>query len=151
MTNWEKLEDFDLGEIRNAAGRIANSLEELVRLLTRLSEPRAQSATLQIQDSKGNKIMPATLTIGATATAVFQEWSGLNGTGAKLPPVGAVSFTSSDPSIATVDATSGLVTAVGPGTATISGTDAGNGLTASDVVSDTPLTAQSATVVVTAN
>jgi len=128
---------------------LSRKIDQILGILTQ--EPVAQSATLQIHDSEGNILMPATLAVGATATAVFTEWSGLNGTGAKLPPVGAVSFASSDATIATVDPASGLVTAVGPGTATITGTDAGNGLTASDVVSDTPLVAQSATLVVTAN
>jgi uncharacterized protein YjdB len=95
--------------------------------------------------------MPATLTIGQTATAVFTEFSGPNGTGVVVAPIGPVTFSSSDPTIATVDPTSGLVTAVAPGAATITATDAGNGLTASDSVSDSPLTAQSATLVITAN
>ena len=95
--------------------------------------------------------MPATLQVGQTATAVAQEWSGPNGTGVKLPPAGTITFASSDATIATVDASSGLVTAVAAGTATITATDAANGLSGSDVVSDTPLVAQSLTVSVTAN
>lgn len=95
--------------------------------------------------------MPATLTVGQTATAVYQEWSGPNGTGSKLASAGPVAFTSSDPTIATVDPASGLVTAIAPGTATITGTDATNGMSASDSVSDTPLKAQSATLVITPN
>jgi len=93
--------------------------------------------------------MPATLVVGSTAVAVLHEFSGLNGTGAELAPIGPVSYVSSDPSVATVDAASGLITAVAAGTATIVGTDAGNGLSASDSVSDTPLVAQSATLVIT--
>jgi hypothetical protein len=134
-----------------ALEHIGHELHEIAHLLRRLVGKHAESATLTFTDSKGNPIMPATLAVGATATAVYQEWSGLNGTGAKLPSAGPVAFTSSDVTIATVDPASGLVTAVGPGTATITGTDATNGLSASDVVSDTPLVAQSATVVVTAN
>ena len=94
--------------------------------------------------------MPATLTIGQTATAVFKEFSGPNGTGVVVAPVGAVTFVSSDPTIATVDP-AGIVTAVAAGAATITATDAGNNLSASDSVSDTPLTAQSATLTITAN
>jgi len=133
--------------------RIERKLDQDIALDKQIlaGQGKAVSATLQIEDSKGNRIMPATLAVGATATAVFQEWSGPNGTGVKVAPIGAVSFSSSDPTIATVDPASGLVTAVGPGTATITGTDAGNGLSASDSVSDTPLVAQSATLVVTAN
>lgn len=95
--------------------------------------------------------MPATLQVGQTATAVFTEFSGPNGTGVVVAPIGPVSFSSDHPEIATVDPTSGLVTAVAPGTATITGTDAGNGLSASDSVSDQPLVAQSATLVITPN
>jgi uncharacterized protein YjdB len=95
--------------------------------------------------------MPATLQVGQTATAVFTEFSGLNGTGVVVAPIGPVVFSSSDPSIATVDPASGLVTAVAPGAATITGTDQGNGLTASDSVSDTPLVAASATLVISPN
>lgn len=95
--------------------------------------------------------MPATLQVGKTANSVYQEWSQPNGTGVKLAPAGAITFTSSDPTVATVDPNSGLVTAVAPGSVTITGSDAANGLSASDSVSDSPLTAQSATLVVTAN
>ncbi len=123
-------------------------LEELtgeVHKLRVIFEPRL-SATLKLQGEN----MPATLLVGKTATAVWQEWSGPNGTGDKLPSAGAVSFTSSDPAVATVDPSSGLVTAVALGTATISGTDAANTLTASDSVTVTE-TAQSATLTVTPN
>lgn len=92
----------------------------------------------------------ATLLVGKTAQAVWQEFSGPNGTGDKLPPAGAVTYTSSDPAVATVDPSSGLVTAVAIGTATITGTDAANSLTASDSVTDTEV-AQSATLTVVPN
>lgn len=94
--------------------------------------------------------MPATLPVGKTAVAVLHEFDGLNGTGNELKPIGPVTFISSDPTIATVDANSGLVTAVAPGAVTITGTDGGNSLTASDTVSDTAVVAQSATLVITA-
>ena len=94
--------------------------------------------------------MPATLLVGSTATAVWQEFSGPNGTGDKLPPAGAVTFSTSDPAIATVDPSSGLVTAMAIGSATISGSDAANSLTASDSVTVTE-TAQSATLTVVPN
>jgi uncharacterized protein YjdB len=95
--------------------------------------------------------MAAQLSIGQTATSVFKEFTGPNGTGSEIAPVGPVTFASSDPSIATVDPTTGLVTAVAAGTATITATDGGNGLSASDSVSDQPLVAVSATLVITAN
>lgn len=91
--------------------------------------------------------MPAQLLIGQTATAVLHEF--VSQGGAELAPIGPVSYSSSDPTIATVDPASGLITAVAPGTATITGLDGGNSLTASDSVSDTPLVATVATLVIT--
>ena len=110
---------------------------------------RRRSATLTIEGK-----MPVTLTVGQSATAKLHEFSGLNGTGTELPPVGPVSYTSSDPTIATVDLATGVITTVAPGTATISGSDAGNGLSATDTVSvqaAPPPKAQSATLVITPN
>jgi uncharacterized protein YjdB len=71
--------------------------------------------------------------------------------GPELPPLGPVSYASSDPTIATVDPASGLITAVAAGVATITGTDAGNGLSANDTVSDTAPVATVATLVITPN
>jgi hypothetical protein len=112
-------------------------------------EDAAKSAVLYISDSKGNRLMPAQLAVGKTAVAVLHEFDGLNGTGNELAPIGPVTYTSSDPTIATVDANTGLVTAVAPGAVTITGTDSGNNLSASDTVSDTAVVAQSATLVIT--
>jgi Big-like domain-containing protein len=135
-------------EERDELRRLEHEVEEIERLL------EAKSATLTIHDEKGNRLMPATIAVGKTATAALHEFAGLNSTGAELPPIGPVSYSSSDPTIATVDPTSGLITAVAAGTVTISGLDAGNKLSASDTVSDTPPpppTAQSATLVITPN
>ena len=97
--------------------------------------------------------MPATIVVGQTATAVYTEWSGPNGTGTALPDAGPVTFASSDPTNAPVDPSTGIVTGVGATTATITGTDATNGLNASDTVTvaAAPVVAQSATLVLTAN
>jgi len=92
----------------------------------------------------------ATILVGKTAQAVWQEFSGPNGTGDKLPAAWAVTYTSSDTSVATVDPSSGLITAVGLGTVTISGVDAANSLTASDTATTTE-TAQSATLTIVPN
>lgn len=94
--------------------------------------------------------MPATILVGKTANSNWQEWSGPNGTGDKLPPAGPVTFQSSNPAVATVDSNSGLVTGVAVGTASISGMDSANSLTASDTVSVTEQ-AQSATLTLSAN
>ena len=97
--------------------------------------------------------MPATIVVGGFgALATFQEWTGPNGTGNTVPPVGAVSFASDNAAVATVDSL-GNVTAVAAGTANVSATDAGNGLTASDVLTVTaaaPPPAVSATLSLTA-
>jgi uncharacterized protein YjdB len=136
---------------------IFNSIEKLLRDI--LAEVRAihrvltvaTSAKLRFYDAKGNRIMPITLPVGSTATAVLHEFTGANGTGTEVKPIGPVTYSSSDSTIATVDPSSGLVTAVAAGVATITGTDAGNSLSASDTVSDTPLAATSATLVITHN
>lgn len=98
--------------------------------------------------------MPATILVGKTAQANWQEWSGPNGTGDKLPPAGPVTYQSSDPTVATVDQNSGLITGVaatgGSASATITGKDSSNTLVASDVVTVVE-TAQSATLTITAN
>jgi hypothetical protein len=97
--------------------------------------------------------MPATIQVGGHgATFVFTEFTGPNGTGSIINPVGVVAYTSSNTGVGTVD-TSGNVSAVAPGTCNIVGTDPGNGLTASDVLTVTAssIVAQSATGVLTAN
>lgn len=99
--------------------------------------------------------MPATIVMGGKgAQAVYQEWSGPNGTGTLVPPVGAVSYSSDNPAVATVDPASGAVVAVAAGVTNINGVDAGSGLKASDVITVTPQVSvppASATLVLTAN
>lgn len=96
--------------------------------------------------------MPATIHVtGNGASSLFQEFTGPNGTGAPVKPIGPVTFASSDPTIATVDPNTGRCTAVAVGTTTITGTDAGNSLTASDTLTVVADTAQSATLTLTAN
>ena len=96
--------------------------------------------------------MAATIQVGGTgAQAVFTEFDGLNGTGNVAADGGPIAFSSSAPAIATVDPVSGAIVAVAPGTATITGTDSVNGLTAADTVTVIAGAAQSATLVVTAN
>jgi hypothetical protein len=75
-----------------------------------------------------------TILVGKTASPVFQEWSGPNGTGDKLPPVGNVTYVSSDPSKISVDPNSGIATGVAitdpTAPVTITATDSGNSLSA---------------------
>lgn len=126
---------------------VLHRLDKIISLLhliyARLS---AKSATLSFGEEKG---MPASISVGKTATAVFTEWDGPNGTGNKVPPSGAVNYASDNTSVATVDA-NGVATGVAPGTCNISGTDSVNGLSASDSLTVNAV-AQSATLVLTAN
>lgn len=133
-----------------------SSLRELFERLVRALERIAAAlhctdfrvAILTIQTEKGFLPMSASLVVGKTGTAVLHEFS--NGT--EFTPPGPVAYTSSDPTVATVDMASGLVTAVGPGTCTISGSDSGNGLSASDTLTVTAAPpVLSATLVITPN
>lgn len=116
-------------------------LELLRQVLRRLA--RAESAILTFKGVE----MPLSVHLNdKPGTAVFKEFDGPSGTGNVVPPVGAVSFTSSDPAVATVDPTSGVLAYVAVGTASITGTDAGNGLTASDTLTVVAAVAVSATL-----
>jgi hypothetical protein len=110
------------------------------------------SAQLRFVDEKGDLLMPATIKVGATASAVFTEFDGPNGTGNPVPAIGPVNFASDNQAVATVDA-NGLATGVGAGSANISALDGGNGLTASDVLTVEAVApvAVSATLALTAN
>ncbi len=122
----------------------------LLEILHILNRP--QSATLTVQILSGGTSVPKTVVSGGTGQAVFHEWSGPSGTGTELPLAGAVTFSSDNPAVATVDPTSGAIVSVGPdGVANISGVDAANSLTASDVftVSTPPPPAVSATLTIT--
>ena len=122
---------------------------ELRKILSLLEKLYARLAPKSATLSFGEKGMPATIQVGKQAQSNFKEWSGPNGTGTELPPVGPVSFSSDNPAVATVDPTSGVATGVAPGTANISGTDGGNNLTASDVLTVSAPVAQSATLTLT--
>lgn len=94
--------------------------------------------------------MPLTVHINDTpGSASFQEFSGAGGTGIVVPPVGAVTFASDNTAVATVDPTSGLLAYLSAGVANISGSDAGNSLTASDVLTVSAATAVSAVLTLT--
>jgi uncharacterized protein YjdB len=95
--------------------------------------------------------MPATIEVGKTASSLFQEWTGPNGTGTVVPNAGTITYASDNTAVATVDPSSGVATGVSAGTANISGTDGTNNLTASDALTVTNPAAVSATLVLTAN
>ena len=96
--------------------------------------------------------MPVTIHVTSNGfSSLFQEWTGPNGTGVNVKPIGPVSYSSSDPSVATVDPATGAGMGVAVGTATIMASDAGNGLSASDTVVVIADSAISATLMLTAN
>jgi uncharacterized protein YjdB len=82
-------------------------------------------------------------------SAVYQEFDGLNGTGNKVPPVGAVVYASDNPAVAVVDPATGALVYVSAGTAVISASDNGN-FPASDTLTVVASVAQSATLTLTA-
>ena len=100
--------------------------------------------------------MPATIIVGGNgAKALFTEYTGLNGSGDVIAPLGPVQYASSDANVATVDS-NGNVLAVGAGSCSISAKDTVNGLSASDTLTVQPQVApppvaQSATLVLSAN
>ncbi len=130
-------------EQRKCCKLIEAMLLEIIHLLN-----RPTSATLTIQ---GGIHMPATIQVGGTASSLFQEWTGPNGTGSVVPNAGAIAFSSDNAAVATVDPGTGVVTGVAAGTANIMGVDQANNLSASDVVTVQAAAAQSATLTLTAN
>ena len=112
---------------------------------------KAISATLNAQGDKMNPQFTILL-LGAGASLAppaYQEWDGPNGTGNEVTPVGPLSYASSNSAIATVDS-NGNVAAVAVGQCTMTVTDAGNGLTASQICNVVD-TAVSATLQATVN
>ena len=70
------------------------------------------------------------------APPAFLEFDGANGSGNQVAPVGPLTYSSASPSVATVDA-NGNVTQVAVGTAVLTTTDSGNGLSATDTLTVT--------------
>src|SRR6267142_919279 len=126
MSLFDKREDRALERIADELSAISGLLRKLLNFLSR----HAVSAKLKFRTSKG-EVMDLTAHVNdVPGTAVFTEFDGPNGTGNKVPPVGAVSFVSSDPSVATVDASSGALVYLKAGQTSISASDAGNSLSA---------------------
>ena len=132
--------------------RSAEALEAIAAALRVKLKP--QSATLIFFDSQGEPLaMPLTIQVGQPFSAALLEWSGPNGTGTQLDPIGPVTFASDNAAVATIDPASGQGVGVAPGTANISGSDAGDNLSAADVltvVAAPPPPAVSATLQLTA-
>lgn len=141
------LTDFE----RSLLARLMGIEHELRRIAHCLChKPKALSAILFFKTQNGETSMPLTVHINdVPGVASFQEFSGPSGTGIVVPPVGAVTFASDNPAVATVDPTSGALAYISAGTANISGSDAGNALTASDVLTVSAATAVSAVLTLT--
>jgi uncharacterized protein YjdB len=69
--------------------------------------------------------------------AALVEFDGANGAGDVVPAVVAPSYSSSDPTIATVDAATGQLAYIKAGVTSITGTDSGNAMTASGTLTVT--------------
>jgi hypothetical protein len=117
-------------------------LQDIVRLLQRIlaavshpAVPKAQSSTLYFVNSKGEFLMDVTVHINDTPLRAFlAEFLGPNGTGDQVQAIGPTSYTSSDPTVATVDPVSGNLVYVKQGQTTIVGLNAGNQMTNSGVL-----------------
>lgn len=94
----------------------------------------AQSATLVFQNSNGGKMDTTAHVSDAPLKAVLTEFDGAGGTGNKVPPSQSVQYTSSDPTVATVDAATGQLAYLKAGATTVAGLDPGNGISASSVL-----------------
>lgn len=70
--------------------------------------------------------------------AALVEFDGPNGTGNVIPAVGVSSFSSSDPTVATVDALTGALAYQKAGVTVITGTNPGNGISASGTLTVIP-------------
>jgi hypothetical protein len=140
-----------LERIERELRRQSEELEYIREVLAVTVHHQALSATLTFE---GVSTMPATILVGGKgAKVIFTEYDGLGGTGNTVAPIQPPVFSSSDATVASTDQ-SGNVTAVAVGSVTITVTDEGNGLTASDSVSVLAATAglaKSATAVATAN
>lgn len=112
-------------------------LAALVREVERLEgmlEPEPASAVLFFQTSTGETSMPLTVHLNdKPGTAVYKEFAGPNGTGQVVPAKGTVSYQSSDPTVATVDPSTGALVYLKAGTTVISASDGGS-LPASDTL-----------------
>jgi len=113
---------------------IEDQIDDIFDILSRLPVlSPAKSATLSLITLKGATTMPLKAHVNdKPGIASYQEFDGPNGSGNKVPPTGTVTFTSSDPTVATVDSSTGQLVYLAIGTTTISGVDSGTGLSATD-------------------
>src|ERR1700730_2640449 len=124
---------------------IVRLLRDIKTLLAGRVAPKAQSSTLYFVNQKGEFLMDVTVHINdAPLRAFLAEFLGPNGTGDPVAGIGPTSYTSSDPTVATVDPVTGNLVYLKQGQTTIVGLNAGNQLTNSGVLTIISGVAQSA-------
>jgi hypothetical protein len=145
---WQRFEREQLTEDRKLLLEILHELEEIKRDMCRRSSGKAVSAVLffKSKNSKGESTaMNVTVHLNDVPLAAQQvEFDGPGGTGNIVPNIGPTSYTSSDPTTATVDPVSGNLAYLKAGVVTITGLNSGNGLTASGILTIISGLAQSA-------
>jgi len=130
-------------QILHEIEEVERDVAEIKRILRQ--RKKAVSAVLFFEDSKGELSMDVTVHLNdSPLKAVQVEFDGPNGSGNSVPNIGPTSYTSSDPTVATVDPVSGFLKYLKAGVTTITGLNAGNGLTSSGVLSVISGLAQSA-------
>jgi hypothetical protein len=114
---------------------IVRLLQQILAVVSHPAGPKAQSSTLFFVNSKGEFLMDVTVHINdAPLRAFLAEFLGPNGTGTPVAGIGPTSYTSSDPTVATVDPVTGNLVYLKEGQTTIVGLNAGNQLTNSGIL-----------------
>lgn len=128
------VEDFldlieDLIELGVSNDILEHLFEIILSIIASQSGGKAASAVLYFRDLKGELLMDVTVHLNDVALVAQQvEFDGPNGTGNIVANIGPTSYTSADPTIATVDPVSGQLKYLKAGTVAISGLNAGNQL-----------------------
>jgi hypothetical protein len=111
--------------------KLLRDIRDLLRRQVRCSCP-SRSAVLLFVNSKGEEFMDVSVKqTDAPLRAALVEFDGPNGTGNIVPGIGPTSFTSADPTVATVDPVLGSLVYLKAGQTLITGKNSGNGQTAS--------------------
>lgn len=154
LEQWQRRRDeteIRIAEIfaRTLGNDLRAGLDAIARAIEHQSR-KAVSSTLTLRNAKGEPIMQTVNLTDQPGSYLYQEFSGLNGTGTVVPPTGTVAYASDNPSVATIDPVTGQLAYVSAGVANISASDGGN-LPATDqltvvAVAPPPPVAQSSTI-----
>jgi Immunoglobulin domain/Bacterial Ig-like domain (group 2) len=135
----------DLIELGVSNDILDQLFEIILLLLSQQGAGKAQSSVLFFKDKQGDLLMNVSVHLNDPAlAAILIEFDGPNGTGNQVASVGPTSYTSSDPTVATVDPNTGNLTYLKQGQTTITGKNSGNGMTASGILTIISGVAQSA-------